>query len=233
MKRRRLRSPKRFTLEQRFDLHCEPEPNTGCTIWNGAHDPKGYGNFGHQGKTYPAHRMAWALAHGEIPDGVVVCHRCDNPACVNPAHLFLGTQADNMADMKAKGRSALGQKNGQARLTKCDVMEIRRRVAAGQTHAEVAADYGVSTATIQLAATGRTWAHLSGAIPIASGKGAENSQARLSESDVMEIRALVASGEQKASVARRFGVSKWNISLIVSGRTWRHLPLHPEDPRCE
>jgi hypothetical protein len=86
---------------------------SGCWLWSGSLGTGGYGLCGHQKRVKRSHRIAWELTHGPIPDGMVVCHRCDNPPCCNPAHLFLGTLADNVRDMVAKGR------NWQASVTEC------------------------------------------------------------------------------------------------------------------
>ena len=113
-----------------------------------------------------AHRLAWALVNGPIPDGLFVCHHCDNPPCCNPAHLFLGTQRVNLADMKAKGRSATGDRNGSrthpesygvpgtAKLTWADVAAIR---AAPHDIAGLAERYGVCPETIYRVRAGTTW----------------------------------------------------------------------------
>lgn len=102
----------RDSVEQKFLSRTIPEPNTGCLLWTGAEGLDGYGLFSVFGKTLRAHRVAWMLWRGPIPQGpgalgVIVCHRCDTPFCVNPDHLFLGTQRDNIRDCIAKGRSGV------------------------------------------------------------------------------------------------------------------------------
>ena len=87
-----------------YDRIC-PEPNTGCWLWIGAPDSFGYGQIEINGASYRTHRLSWMIHRGEITKGLVVCHRCDTPACVNPDHLFLGTHGDNVRDMHKKGRN--------------------------------------------------------------------------------------------------------------------------------
>jgi len=121
------------------------------------------------GRMRYAHREAYALANGAIPPGMFVCHRCDTPACCNPAHLFLGTHAENMADMSRKGRSMAqrsphkirGERNGAAKLTESQVRGIRVAFSAGETMASIARRHSVSDATISLIMRGRRWRHVS------------------------------------------------------------------------
>lgn len=122
-----------------------------CWIWKAALDRKGYGAFQVSGKVVKAHRFAYELVNGPIPDGLCGLHRCDNPGCCNPAHIFLGTRADNNADMVAKGRDnkAAGVRNGLAKLTDAKVMEIRRLFASGcATKAELGRRFEVTHTTI-------------------------------------------------------------------------------------
>lgn len=134
-----------------------------------------YVHFWFHGRPVVAHRVAWILTFGLIPPKLQVCHACDNPPCVNPAHLFLGTQLDNMRDKVAKGRQASGLRNGsythperrrrgvehgQAQLTESQVYEIRRRAEAGALHRVLAADFHVSKGNISYIVRGETWQHL-------------------------------------------------------------------------
>lgn len=117
---------------------------------------------------YLAHRVAWVIANGEIPTGLLVCHHCDNPGCVNPSHLFTGTFADNTADMLSKGRARgntkfCGELNDKAVLTESIVLDIRRRFRSGETKTSIAKRYGVTRQNIFFIVNNITWKHVKGA----------------------------------------------------------------------
>ena len=146
-------------LERFMDKVC-PEPNSGCWLWTAGIFPKGYGNFHYKGKGNQASRISYELFTGQIPDGLLVCHRCDTPACVNPQHLFLGTAQDNAVDMVRKGRAnrATGRKHGRPKrkLTEANVFSIRA-LAKTETQTSLAKKFGVSVATICRAINGQSW----------------------------------------------------------------------------
>ena len=149
----------------RFASKSSRDEATGCLVWSGARFQNGYGAFKLGRQERRAHRVAWALAHGEIPAGMLVLHACDNRACVEPSHLFLGTHHDNMADMVAKGRAARGISNGAARrattrLTAADVRRIRLYLRDGLSQGEVAMMFGTSQSNVSYIHRGINWAHV-------------------------------------------------------------------------
>ena len=146
------------TIIERFEAKIRKRP--GCWEWQAFKLPSGYGMFGFAGRTQLAHRVAWMLYIGEIPDGLQVLHHCDNPSCVNPSHLFLGTNADNMQDKADKGRCPSGEKHCMAKLTQPQVDEIRSRCAAGERQRVIAKEYGVDQSAISFIVRRVTWAHI-------------------------------------------------------------------------
>jgi hypothetical protein len=176
-KRRKVTS-----LQTRFEAKVQKH-ETGCWLWLGTQVNGGYGLI--RGEAYTgtkrmflAHRVSWELSNGPIPDGLCVLHSCDNRLCVNPSHLFLGTQADNIADMVRKGRQghtggakgllngththphrrARGERQGRAKLTADEVMEIR--ASSGVTQTVLAQKYGVTLSNISSIRRRKSWRHL-------------------------------------------------------------------------
>lgn len=147
-------------LEDRFRTGVDMRGPDDCWPWTKGCLPGGYGALWDGGNNRGTHRIAWELANGPIPDGLWVLHRCDNPPCCNPAHLFLGTQAENDADRTAKGRSTRGDRHPYAKLNSETVREIRQRFADGTRVRDLAAEYGVSPTTLWYAAKGKTWKHV-------------------------------------------------------------------------
>lgn len=139
-----------------------------CWNWTGCRDGNGYGEIGTGGKRGVAfaHRVSYELHNGPIPEGMHVLHKCDNPSCVRPDHLFIGTHTDNMRDMWAKGRGRCdgagrkGSANGNHKLTEEQVGAIRQRLSAGQSQRSLGQEYGVSKTLIGLISKGRAWKNI-------------------------------------------------------------------------
>jgi hypothetical protein len=153
------------SLDERFEEKFTPEPNSGCWLWTASADNGGYGTIAAYGKVQKAHRVSWIMNKGKIPAGLNVLHRCDNPACVNPDHLFLGTQAENVADMVTKGRQRtvprFGTDNPQAALDEETVWAIRAMLKMKLfSQIEVSRSYGVSPMTISRIANNQSWTHV-------------------------------------------------------------------------
>lgn len=147
-----------LSAEERFWMKVvRPEDPAACWVWVGAKDGTGYGRLNLPSLSRSAHRAVFALLGKPVPKGVVVCHRCDNPACVNPDHLFLGSMADNQADMARKNRSAHGSKSPHAKLTEADVRRVIAMREAGLQHGEIATAVGVHRVTVTDILSGRTW----------------------------------------------------------------------------
>ncbi len=157
----------RQSIEERFWSKVDKSAGPGgCWLWKAA-TKSGYGAFCSGARMEKAHRFVWRLTKGPIPVGVgahgtCVCHRCDTPLCVNPAHLFLGTNAENVADRNRKGRTVnpRGSKHGRAKLTEADAVAI---LFDSRYQREIAADYGVHQRQISRIKRGQLWTHVTAA----------------------------------------------------------------------
>lgn len=156
---------------KRFMKHIEKRPN-GCWMWIGATESDGrYGVVAHNKKIKRSHRVSWELHRGKIPKGLYVCHKCDVTLCVNPKHLFVGTQLDNMRDCSRKGRTRktpqLGEAHGRHKLSQSDVDYIKHIVAnTNLFRREIGTIFGVCSGTIGHIANGKTW--VKGSSPMAA-----------------------------------------------------------------
>lgn len=177
-------------IEERFWRKVDKKSESECWEWK-ANIVGGYGVFAFSHlKTIKAHRFSYELKYGKIPDGMLVCHHCDNPKCVNPNHLFLGTPADNMRDRDAKGRQAKGDangarlhpermargkkhgsylhpesvpkgsKNGRTKLTESDVVNIKKLLKTKESQASIGKRFGVTRFVIWKIKVGLSWAHI-------------------------------------------------------------------------
>ena len=148
------------SIIDRFDEKWLEDPRTGCWEWQLARNNDGYGVMKVGYKMMKAHRVSFALTFGPFDNELLVCHNCDNRSCVNPDHLFLGTNADNSADMKAKGRQARGRTHGNSKLTEADIPVIMAQHATGAATRDIARDFGVSHAAISHITRGKSWTHV-------------------------------------------------------------------------
>lgn len=144
------------SLEDRFNAGYLAEPMSGCWLWEKtvAREKKPYGRISHLGRMYAAHRVAYELYVGPIYDGLWVLHKCDNPACVNPDHLRLGTGMDNVQDRDAKGRTAAGSRCTQAKLS---IEQIAAILKDHRLAKDVGRDYGISRWSIYKLRNGTTY----------------------------------------------------------------------------
>jgi hypothetical protein len=169
---------KQNPLERKVKFLLKVDLSAGedaCWIWKGGKNSTGYASFRFDGSVRHASRFSYRLFCGEIPHGLWVLHKCDNPVCVNPKHLFLGTVSDNHIDMVLKGRAAIGDKNGTRKNPEC--------VKRGSLHY----------------------------------------RAKLTESEVLQIRELAEKGMPHVKIAELFGLKWRHVGLIVRRDSWRHI----------
>jgi len=183
----------------------EMDSANACWLWIGALRPNGYGVTKYQGRRWAAHRLAWVLTNGSIPDGMLVCHRCDTPLCCNPKHLFLGTVRDNMQDMLKKGRDALTGNKSWARRHP----ELLKR---GKAH-PANKDRGNWVKRHTKFFSGEVRAHL----------GESNGRALVTADIVREIRRRWEAGESQTVLGKTFGLKQTSVSSICRRINWKYI----------
>lgn len=134
--------------------------DNGCWVFTGAKVKDGYGVVGINHKTVSVHRHVYSEYYGEIPDGLCICHHCDNPPCVNPKHLFAGTHKENSQDRENKGRGICGEKNHRSKLTNTNVKRIRELLSIGYTQQYISDLFGVRQGEISRIKTKKRWARV-------------------------------------------------------------------------
>lgn len=217
-----------ITHRQRFLARVDVRTVSECWPWTGPRSKGGYGVVNYGGQV-AAHRFAYQEFVGPIPDGLFVCHACDNRACVNHAHLFLGTNQDNMDDMVQKGRSPHlpGERNPFAILTDDMVRAIITQAGDVVPLRTIAARFGVSRSTVGLICAGKTWAHITGGATVRPTKEIAERRAeggaKLTAEQAATIAAMYrAGGWSYARLGAHFGVSRGAVNGILNGHSWRH-----------
>lgn len=199
-----------------------PHVDTPCWIWTASRYPSGYGvmriKINGEWKSRAAHRLHFEHHNGAIPGNVpgsrgwLVCHRCDVRHCVNPEHLFLGSNRDNAQDMSRKGRSPRGERGGLAKITRAQAIAIARATAAGETVESIAARHSIGKTAVSDIRRGRTWSH------VTRGIRPGPRRPKLTREDAARIREQYRrQPESHRAIAERLGVSRSRISQILRG----------------
>jgi hypothetical protein len=203
------------SLEQRLWAKVRIGSDSECWEWQGHVTKNGYGQIGHKGVLIYAHRAAATVILDYLDPEATVMHTCDNRRCCNPAHLVVATMAENNADKIAKGRANYrkGEQHERSKLTWEQVREIRTRwLAGGVTLDEMAEEYGVTSGTLMHVTTNRTWVDPAYVPP--------SRRAKLTATDVREIRRQREAGVKISALADQYGMSERAIRDVASGRRW-------------
>ena len=206
-----------------------------CWIWNASKDKKGYGNFYFNGKKTLAHRASFEIHNDKIPVGFLVCHKCDNPSCVNPDHLFLGTYKDNTDDMMKKKRGNMhNEENHFGAKIKKEQIKIIFNMSSNFSQREIAQKFNVSQCVIQNILHHKTWLNAGLRMVNLTPKGrrplqygSKNPKAKISEEHAIYILKIRGSKSSR-QLAMEFDVSEGTIRNIWARKTWTHIKV-PEN----
>jgi transposase-like protein len=223
----------RARLDQFWRHASSSDDPSACWLWTGLVDQDGYGlltrGSRHDTTGRRAHRYSYMLLVGAIPAGMMIRHRCDQPACVNPHHLEPGTNIENMRDAVDRGRVSAGERHHSSRLTATIVASIRERYATTDvTVAELARDHGVYGSAIKQLLTGAAWRSAGGPISTIRDeqpdrtvlRGERNGRSKLTVDQVRDVRGLRAAGWTISALSRRFGIARIIVSKIIDRRLW-------------
>lgn len=220
------------SVRERFLEKVDTGEPDECWEWEGARNADGYGSFRVRGRVVGAHRVAFRLDRGR-PAEDQVNHHCDNRGCVNPWHLYEGSQLENIRDMAERGRSTAGEEHPHAKLTESQVVEIRHRYADGATQPELADEYSVEKPTIQHIVEGYSWQGAGGPITKRGRpEGEKNPASKFTNAEVKELRQHYARGGATQQELRdEYGVSRRVIGLIIRGESYSTAegPVKGED----
>lgn len=209
-----------------LEAHAENSSGNECWIWAGKRTRFGYGRVFVNGRTNTAHRVAWGVVNGPIPDGLCVCHDCpggDNPSCFRPSHLWLGTDADNMADKVRKGRQSRGPGSGP------------KNPATGDRHGSVTHPEAVPRgdrhgSRLHPERRPRGDENPARLHPERLARGEQVSNSKMTVDRVRELRRLHAGWDYTYSqLATIFGITKATVATIVTRKTWKHVKDLPEE----
>lgn len=214
-------------IAARFWSHVDKNAENGCWVWTAFIDHKGYGQWTVHKRALKASRVSYFLSFGEDPGSLFVCHRCDNPPCVNPAHLFLGTVLDNAADMVRKGRKPRGESSTLSKMTSAQVREMCDLYASGiVTVLELARRFNISHTTAQSIIAGERWQHVEAIRSNRENRrsGDRHWLAKLTTCQAQEIRSAFRKHDKERSVAalaRKYSVARSTVYRVIRGETWK------------
>ena len=188
-----------------------------CWIWKRSLNSDGYGNIWVEDSCWKAHRLSYALFKGDIPKGMCVCHRCDNPSCVNPEHLWLGTHRENMDDMVRKGRTLYAEQRKNNKIASHMRPEIVQKYISGMRQVDIAKEYNCHASAIYNA--------IHKIIPVRElgFRGENHPGAKLKEEDIRQIRKYRDEGMMYLEIAQKYGVTRELTQKIATRQLWKHV----------